>query len=114
MLILVGRYLFLTGSDGDDNGATNFTTQGPIVGPNGEDLGIWADAVAGLSPQADVDRTREYEESIARSLPEINLCLVELMNAETEGFGCAGRFDDAHAYPSDVTACYEGRTIDGA
>lgn len=140
LVLLVGGFALFANSDDDGSATTDFVTGGPITGPNGEDLGIWADAIAGLSPEAAADRAFEFERSIASSLTEINHCLVDLMDsepldepigggdvegaiprlipgdrafAESEGFGYAALHENASAYPREVTGCYSARTIDG-
>lgn len=139
-VVLVGFLIFT--NSGDDNSApspvaTEGGLDGPIAGPNGEDLGIWSDAILALGPQVFVDRALELEQSIAQSLPEINECLVEMMGgepyelpasvggdgpapisgglafAETEGFGNAAVYESSWAYPEDVETCYYARTTEG-
>lgn len=135
--VLVGFLVFT--NSGDDNSApspvaTEGSLSGPVLGPNGEDLGIWSDAILALGPQGFADRAQQLEQSIVRSLPEINECLESMDNepyepsasvdsddpapiagerafAETEGFG----FASLHGFPfgPDVDVCYYGRTVDG-
>ncbi|MDW3179854.1 MAG: hypothetical protein R8J94_20860 [Acidimicrobiia bacterium] len=144
-VVLVGFLIFT--NSGDDNSApspvaTEGGLDGPIAGPNGEDLGIWSDAILALGPQGDADRSLERERSIVRSLPEINKCVVETMGSEpfeiewlfadgdgtgivpapiagepafaaSEGFGIAAGFESSSAYPTDVDTCYYASTVEG-